>query len=98
MTTEFENLAKDFVDWIDHPLTKKFREILELQKSNLLTEANTLSFKNYHKTDKEEIRDAITLRYGKADGIITILSLMESCKDLDIVRDLFQQTFKENEK
>lgn len=97
MTTEFENLAKDFVDWLDHPLTKKFVEILEVQKSDLLAEANELSFKNYHKRDREEIRDAITLRYGKADGIATILSFMANCKDLDVTKLVFQQTFKTNE-
>ena len=96
MTTEFENLAKDFVDWLDHPLTKKFVEILELLKSEHLQKANELSLNNYHKMEGE-VRHLITLLYGKVDGIMTITSLLRECKDKDVVIDLLNKLLKQNE-
>ncbi len=81
-------------------------EILSAQKQDYIDFANQASYQSYY---KKEISGQSTLAYGKADGIDTILSLMETCKEEEPVMEtiegeevityptidaLFQQTFE----
>lgn len=92
--TNTESIQTDFKDWLTHPTTKIFIEILEKQKEIFLDYANSSSFNSYH---KKEISDQAVTAYGKADGILTILSLLEGCKDKeageDTIKGVFEQVF-----
>lgn len=74
-------LYADFKDWLTHPLTKVFITALDQRKDEFINRASALASKDYH---KKEINDTVTLLYGKADGINTILSMMEDCQEDDI--------------
>jgi len=75
---ELETLKADFRDWLTLPLTKTFVKIISAQKQNHIDFANQASYQSYY---KKETSEQSTLAYGKADGIDTILSLMETCKE-----------------
>jgi len=104
-----KDLEKDFKDWLSLPLTKTFVELLTTQKERLVNYANNESFQSYH---KKQISEQATLAYGKADGISTILGLIESCSEDELetqllegesitnyptIHSLFQQTYNKNE-
>ena len=104
--TDLKNLKADFRDWLTLPQTKTFMEILTHRANLFLDTANTASSQTYHKKEKDE---QITLFYGKADGIKTILALMVDCKEEEpeiktvegeevktypTIDELFQQTFE----
>ena len=103
---DLTSLKTDFRDWLTLPITKTFVEILTSRMETMLDHANQSTYQTYY---KKELSDQVTLAYGKADGIQTILSLMEDCKDdkpetktingeeittYPTIDDLFQQTFE----
>jgi len=91
-----QNLKADFKDWLTHPLTKVFVQILERQKEDHLNYANEATFKSYY---KKEINEHAILAYGKADGISVVLGIIDSCKsDSQVIDNLFQQAFEENDR
>ena len=75
---DFENLKADFRDWLTLPLTKTFIDITSKEYQRHISYANTATFESYY---KKELSEQATLAYGKADGIATIMKLMEICKD-----------------
>lgn len=84
--TDSTNLKADFRDWLTLPLTKIFVEILTNERDRHLEYGNQASFQSYY---KKELSEQATLAYGKADGISTILDLMETCKDEEpVIRNL----------
>ena len=90
-----ENLKADFKDWLTHPLTKVFVKILAAQRNMYLKVAQDTTYKSYY---KKEINDQSTLLFGKADGIDTVLDLLQSCKESsESIDQLFQQTFEKND-
>lgn len=94
-----ETLRADFRDWLSHPLTDTFVKIITKQHDNYLNYASQQTFNTYYKKDLSE---QATLGYGKADGIKTILAIIENCKPSlenpiekaeENIEGLFQETF-----
>ena len=103
------NKQADFRDWLSLPLTQTFIDILLAEQEKIYQGANQYTFKNYHK--KELDQTAVSL-YGKVDGMGTVLSILETCKEEEPVIEiidgqevktyptidgLFQQTYQKND-
>jgi len=97
----------DFKDWLTLPLTKTFIKILTNQKEQYLNRANNITAQEYF---KKGLNETATILYGKADGVQTVLQLMEDCKEdtqltrtinneevaiYPVINELFEQTFGE---
>lgn len=75
---QLEILRVDFKNWLNHPLTDKFVEIITNHKDQLFKFATDMTFKSYY---KKEISEQAVLAYGKADGIQEILGMLKNCKE-----------------
>lgn len=74
---ELEILKGDFRDWLTHPTTKRFVEIITKESADCLEIANGRAFYSYA---KKELDAVAVSHYGKAHGINIILQLIEDCK------------------
>jgi len=103
---DLTNLKTDFRDWLTLPITKTFTQLLLAEQEKLLDWANQSTFHNYH---KKELPPEVVSIYGKVDGIASVLSMMEQCKEeapittviddeevltYPTIDDLFQQAFE----
>lgn len=92
---ELQILKEDFKGWLIHPLTKVFVEILNTQRKEVLVAANELSYSEYYKKEKNETAIAL---YGKADGLETIIAIIDDCKEIEEnIETLFKQTLEKND-
>lgn len=78
MTEEdLKRTKEDFRDWLSHPLTELFVKILDGLREEYRSDALDQVYNEYY---KKEINDAAMVLFGKADGLDTLLSMLEDCK------------------
>lgn len=74
---ELKRTKEDFRDWLSHPLTELFVKILDAMREDYRKNAFDQVYNEYY---KKEINDAAMVLFGKADGIDTLMSMLEDCK------------------